>query len=67
MSKTVEVKITASIVTEIELEKGETVQDVKNRWVDIYLHGAGDDGSANKVDLGCDEHSVKVLRIVEES
>jgi hypothetical protein len=50
----VNVKITVTVETTIKLEDGETVEDVKGRLCDIYLHGAGEEGYANKEDLGGD-------------
>ena len=51
---TVPVTIYASVSTEVTLAENETIEDVKNRFVDIYLHDAGDEGYSNKVDLGAD-------------
>ena len=44
--------ITVRVVTRITLPEGETVEQFKRRFADIYLHGAGKDGHLNKVDLG---------------
>lgn len=52
--KLVKIKIVATVETTILLGEGETVEDFKHRNVDIYLHGAGDNGHINKVDLGGD-------------
>jgi len=46
--------ITVNVKTEIRLEDGETVAQFKERFADIYLHGAGEDGSWVKTDLGGD-------------
>ena len=61
MGQKVRIKITASVETTVELEEGETVDNVQDRCVDIYLHGAGDKGYHNKVDLGCTFDKIEVL------
>jgi hypothetical protein len=48
----VRVKITAEVTTDVRLEKGETIEEFKQRAVDIYLHGAGKEGHLDKEDLG---------------
>lgn len=35
------INIFASVSTSVELEEGETVEQLKERFVDIYLHGLG--------------------------
>ena len=50
----VKVKILASVYAEVTLGLGETVNDICDRDVDIYLHGWGDHGYSNKCDLGVD-------------
>lgn len=54
MSNTVEIIILAKVRAKIQLEDGETIEDVKKRNVDIYLHGQGENGHMTKVDLGGD-------------
>ncbi len=54
----VPVRIHASVSATISLEDGETLQDVKARHVDIYLHGAGEQGHVNKQDLGADTYQI---------
>lgn len=48
----IKIMITTSVVTEVELNEGETFEQFKTRDVDIYLHGAGEQGYLHKVDLG---------------
>lgn len=48
----VKIRITATVETTVDLFGGETIEDLKLRNVDIYLHGAGEDGHTNKEDLG---------------
>lgn len=49
-----ELKLTIAAIASctVNLSEGETVDDVKNRFVDIYLHDAGEEGYFNKTDLG---------------
>ncbi len=54
----VPVRIHARVSATISLEDGETLQDVKARHVDIYLHGAGEQGHVNKQDLGADTYQI---------
>lgn len=51
------INIFASVSTSVELEEGETVEALKERYVDIYLHAAGERGYENKTDLGA-QHTV---------
>jgi len=44
--------ITVHVKAEIKLEEGETVAQFKERFADVYLHGAGQAGYMNKQDLG---------------
>lgn len=60
--KEVQIKIIATVTTKIMLNEGETIEDLKNRNVDIYLHGAGENGHTNKVDLG---GAVMLIEITE--
>ncbi|MEK6829813.1 MAG: hypothetical protein AABY15_06870 [Nanoarchaeota archaeon] len=53
-NKTVEISIVAKVTTKIQLAEGETIEDLKNRNVDIYLHAHGKDGHIGKIDLGGD-------------
>ena len=53
--KSIVIEITATTLARVELGDGETVDDLCSRHVDIYLHGAGETGSMNKVDLGADQ------------
>jgi len=46
--------ITVHVKTELKLEEGETVAQFKERFADIYLHGAGEKGYLEKQDLGGD-------------
>jgi len=57
--------ITATVSTTATLSEGETIEDLKQRWVDIYLHDSGMGGHTNKTDLGTDTHSIKVLEVRE--
>lgn len=51
-SKIIKVRITAEVEAEVQLEHGETFEDFKERPVDIYLHGHGENGYLDKTDLG---------------
>jgi len=44
--------ITVTAKVPVELEGDETVEDFKNRQADIYLHGTGENGEQNKIDIG---------------
>lgn len=48
----VDVEITVMVRDTIMIEDGETLEEFKNRTVDIYLHGSGENGHLDKVDLG---------------
>lgn len=48
----VDAEITVQTSTRIRLADGETVAQFKQRFADVYLHGAGDDGHIEKIDLG---------------
>lgn len=52
MNRKVKISIVATVTAEIELQEGETIEGLKNRYVDIYLHDAGENGHHNKTDLG---------------
>lgn len=51
----VETTITAQVTTSVQLSAGESLDDLKERYVDIYLHGPGEDGCYNKRDVGANE------------
>lgn len=53
------VLIQATVTAKIELGHGETEADLKNRDIDIYIHGA--DGHQDKEDLGIDQGSIHIL------
>ncbi|MCP3921312.1 MAG: hypothetical protein GY714_01875 [Desulfobacterales bacterium] len=55
------IKIVAEVKTIVTLEEGETLEDVKNRFVDIYLHGAGEHGYQDKEDLGADKIEITIV------
>jgi len=57
----IRVEISATVTTTVVLGKGETVEDVLNRDVDIYLHGRGNEGCYNKLDLGVNSLDIKIL------
>lgn len=57
----VNVLITAKVKTTVTLAEGETINNVKDRFVDIYLHGAGEHGCINKEDLGADSIVIDIL------
>lgn len=57
-SKNVAITIHASVSTSITLENSEALEDAKARFVDIYLHGAGESGHADKTDLGADSFRI---------
>ncbi len=48
----VKIRIKMEVTATVELAEGETVEQLKERYADIYLHGAGENGHINKVDLG---------------
>ena len=50
----VEADITVKAKAKIRLGDGETVAQFKNRFADVYLHGAGHGGYIEKIDLGGD-------------
>ena len=56
----VRVTITAKVTARVLLEEGETEEQFKKRYVDIYLNSAGEHGFMNKQDLGADEYEIKV-------
>lgn len=60
MQKKVTLTIVAIARCTITPDDGESVDDVKNRGVDIYLHGAGVNGYANKADLGAYKSCITV-------
>jgi len=51
------IKIMAEVTTTIVLRDGETVEDVCNRDVDIYINGY-QNSAVGKEDLGADEFSI---------
>jgi len=61
MSKTVKVKITAEVITTLELEENETLEDLKHRWVDIYVPPPGKYGMGGRIDLGANEFNIEIL------
>ena len=56
-----EIRIMASVTATVELAKGETEEQFKNRLVDIYLHSAGEDGAWDKTDLGVDDATIEFI------
>jgi hypothetical protein len=58
--KQVRIKITATVIATVNLEEDETLAQFKERNVDIYLHGAGEEGHVTKVDLG-GEATIEIL------
>jgi hypothetical protein len=52
--------VTAKATARIKLADGETVADFKKRYVDILLHGGGEEGYWNKIDMGSDFVDIKV-------
>ena len=56
--KRVKIKILAEVETIIEIEDHE---DITERFIDIYLHGEGENGCSNKIDLGSDKYEIKIL------
>lgn len=57
---TVNVKVIASVSAKVLLSEGETISDLKKRDVDIYLHAAGENGYADKKDLGAHDYEIIV-------
>lgn len=48
----IDVVITAQVTTSVQLSAGGTLEDLKERYVDIYLHGPGEHGCYDKQDVG---------------
>jgi hypothetical protein len=59
--KQVEIEITAKVKTSVTVYDNESLDDLQNRDVDIYLHGAGEHGYMNKKDLGANEWKITVV------
>jgi len=57
----VKIKITATVTATVELDKNETIENIKERYVDIYLHGYGEKGHIDKIDLGSDSVNIEIL------
>lgn len=55
---TINITITAQVTTTVKLAENETLEDVKNRYVDIYLHGAGEEGCYSKRDVGASKWTI---------
>ena len=53
--KTVKVKIVTEVTTWVEIDDDENVQD---RFVDIYVHGRGEDGHICKEDHGAEKWTI---------
>jgi hypothetical protein len=54
----INITITAQVITTVNLAENETLEDFKNRYVDIYLHGPGEDGCCNKRDVGANKWTI---------
>ena len=54
MNTYVDALITVSVRHTVELEDGETLEGFEERFADVYLHGAGENGHGSKEDLGGD-------------
>jgi hypothetical protein len=54
----VETTITAQVTTSVQLAAGESLEDLKERYVDIYLHGPGEDGCYDKRDVGANKWTI---------
>jgi soluble P-type ATPase len=63
MSVYVDVTITAKVSARVKLEKGETIEQLKERYVDIYLHSAGENGHVEKQDLGAESWDIEVEKV----
>ena len=62
----IEAIVTTTIDTETDLAEGETIEDFcENRHIDIYLHGAGEDGHSMKEDLGADRSTITAEPVKE--
>ena len=61
MAKTVTVNIVAKVTADVELGKNETIQELTERLVDIYLHGPYG-GYQDKRDLGADIIEIEILK-----
>lgn len=55
--KEVKIKIIAEVTANIEIESHETIENIKNRLVDIYLHTSNQD----KIDLGADKYDIEIV------
>lgn len=54
----VTITITAQVTTSVTLSAGESLEALKDRYVDIYLHGPGEDGCYDKQDLGANNWTI---------
>ena len=61
----VEIEVTVTARTTIQLEDKEDVMSLVNREADVYLHGEGEYGYINKMDLGGDT-KIAVLKVTEK-
>jgi len=50
----IQIEVTMTGTATVKLEDGETLEDLTERYGDIYLHGAGENGYEDKTDLGGD-------------
>lgn len=65
--KQVKITIIAQVTTTVILNEGETIEQLKNRDVDIYLHDGGEFGFREKMDLGADSSTIIVHDISQKS
>ena len=57
-NQSIEIVITAQATTSVQLSAGESLDDLKERYVDIYLHGSGEDGCYDKRDVGANKWTI---------
>lgn len=57
-NQNIEVSITAQVTTSVQLSAGESLDDLRGRYVDIYLHGPGEDGCYDKQDVGANKWTI---------
>ncbi len=60
----VHIEITTTATHYVTLLEGETIEDIKNRESDIYLHAAGEKGWTEKVDIG-GSSEIKILEVTQ--
>ena len=59
--KTVKIEVTAKVTKEVQIEDFEEDTNLDTRWVDIHLHGSGNDPLVTE-NLGSDSFEIKVIK-----